>query len=342
MATLVVSDLHLGMASVADVLRREAPLEALLGAVRAADRLVLLGDVVELLEGRPGLAMEAAEPVLAQIGAAAGRGTEVVIVPGNHDFGAVRPWLAARARRGWRLGMSSPVGRESSPWLERMTRALRPARALVRYPGVWLADGVYATHGHYLDRHLTPELVRRAVAPRYARVLGEVPDPATPGDYERAGGANFAALAALLASEVPGPIGDAIDRVAGRMRRSALAAVPRATTVLGLAGLAVGGSDALATQLRRAGLAAMGEVVARLELEAEHVIFGHTHRAGPCGDDDREEWISRTGVRMVNTGSWVHDAYLLQGVDSDDPWWPGRGVLVGDGPPLLQQLLPSA
>ena len=29
--------------------------------------------------------------------------------------------------------------------------------AEVRYPGVWLSEGVWATHGHYLDRHLLPE-----------------------------------------------------------------------------------------------------------------------------------------------------------------------------------------
>ena len=97
MSTLVVSDLHLGMASRYDVLRRPEGLAALLEAVEGADRVVLLGDVVELLEGRPHLAMDDAEPILREIGSAAGRGTEVVVIPGNHDFGTVRPWLVARA-----------------------------------------------------------------------------------------------------------------------------------------------------------------------------------------------------------------------------------------------------
>jgi predicted phosphodiesterase len=340
MATLVVSDLHLGMASRQDVVRRPEGLAALLDAVAAADRVVLLGDVVELLEGRPALALDDAEPVLREIGAAAGRGKELLIVPGNHDFGVVRPWLAARSRRGVRLGLSSPVGRESTPWLTRIGRALRPARVGVRYPGVWLADGVYATHGHYLDRHLTPDLVRRAVSPRYARVFGDVPERATPGDYERAGGANFAALTGLLASEVPGPVGEAIDRVAGRARRAALSAMPRATSMLGMAGIALAGSDTIATALRRAGLAAMSEVVARLGVDASHVVFGHTHRAGPFPDDDATEWVSRTGVELVNTGSWVHDEFLLEGVEHDDPWWPGRAVELGaDGVPRVRTLL---
>jgi hypothetical protein len=337
--TLVVSDLHLGSAWDRDVLRREAALERLLDAVRRTDRLVLLGDVVELLEGRPEEALEAALPVLKEIGQAA-RGVEVVVLPGNHDFAAVRPWLAARALRERAMGLEARVGRESSPWLTAISRALRPAKVTVRYPGVWLADGVYAHHGHYLDRHLTPDLVRRAVLPRFARVVGAVPDAATAEDYERAGGANFAALAGLLASEAPGELGDAIDRLAGAVRRRALSATPTATALLGLAGLTAGGTEALGTSLRRAGLAAMGEVVARLGIDAEHVVFGHIHRAGPLPEDDEAEWVTRTGARLWNTGCWVHEPLLLDGAGSEHPFWPGRAVQVREGEvPRLVALL---
>jgi len=176
--------------------------------------------------------------------------------------------------------------------------------------------------------------------PRYARFVGDVPDPATPGDYERAGGANFAALTALLASEAPATMGDRIDRMAGRTRRAALSVVPRATTVLGLAGLAAGGADLLGTSLRRAGLAAMGEVVARLELDAAHVLFGHTHRSGPFAEDEPDEWITRTGARLLNIGSWVYDPFLLDSAGPGNPWWPGRAAEVGDrGAPRLVSLL---
>jgi adenosylmethionine-8-amino-7-oxononanoate aminotransferase len=34
-----------------------------------------------------------------------------------------------------------------------------------------------------------------------------------------------------------------------------------------------------------AGLAAMRDVTERLRIDAEHVIFGHTHRRGPIGDE---------------------------------------------------------
>ena len=48
MTTAIVSDLHLGAASGRDLLRRGWALDRLLEAVRDADHLVLLGDVVEL------------------------------------------------------------------------------------------------------------------------------------------------------------------------------------------------------------------------------------------------------------------------------------------------------
>ena len=60
--TLVVSDLHLGARLRRDVLRRDEALEALLDALDGVERLVLLGDVVELLEGRPGGRWQVAEP----------------------------------------------------------------------------------------------------------------------------------------------------------------------------------------------------------------------------------------------------------------------------------------
>ena len=64
---LVVSDFHLGARLHRDVLThptRSRPCSAIAGV----DRLVLLGDVVELLEGRPAEAMDIAELVLRAIG----------------------------------------------------------------------------------------------------------------------------------------------------------------------------------------------------------------------------------------------------------------------------------
>ena len=102
MRTLVISDLHLGARNDVDVLRRPAAQQALLGALDGVDRLVVLGDLLELRHGPMHEALEAARPVLKAIGETLGPDGEVVLVPGNHDFRLISPWLdvalAQRAR----------------------------------------------------------------------------------------------------------------------------------------------------------------------------------------------------------------------------------------------------
>ena len=86
MRTLVISDLHLGMRYERDVLRRRAPLDILLDALADVDRLVLLGDVVELSDHNPEDALAAvAAPVLRALGRRLGPHREVILVPGNHE-----------------------------------------------------------------------------------------------------------------------------------------------------------------------------------------------------------------------------------------------------------------
>ena len=41
---------------------------------------------------------------------------------------------------------------------------LAPRASTSPIPGLWPADGVYATHGHYLDRHLTVPSFERLAA----------------------------------------------------------------------------------------------------------------------------------------------------------------------------------
>ena len=53
MRTLLVSDLHMGSGSGSDVLRVPALRAALLDAVADVERLVLLGDMLELRHGAP-------------------------------------------------------------------------------------------------------------------------------------------------------------------------------------------------------------------------------------------------------------------------------------------------
>ena len=135
------------------MLEQPAPLERLLEAIGRHDRLVLLGDAVELAEAKTSSAMEVAEPILRAIGATLG--------PDRDGPAGTRqprpwsgPWLGARA--GEALTLDSLVPADSSPMLARIAGWLAPGPREVRYPGVWLNDTVWATHGHYLDRHLMP------------------------------------------------------------------------------------------------------------------------------------------------------------------------------------------
>src|SRR5689334_24183554 len=81
-----------------DVLRRRVALDALLSALDDVDRLVLLGDTVELAARSPRRSMPAAAPVLRAIGERLGAEREVVVVPGNHDLALIRPWLRNHAQ----------------------------------------------------------------------------------------------------------------------------------------------------------------------------------------------------------------------------------------------------
>jgi hypothetical protein len=98
-------------------------------------------------------------------------------------------------------------------------------------------------------------------------------------------------------------------------------------------------ADLSADELRRAGVFAMAESVARLGIEARYVLYGHTHRAGPFANDDSMEWALRDGGRLTNTGCWVYEALFLQRGRAS-PYWPGTVVELGaTGPPILSRLL---
>jgi hypothetical protein len=68
MRTLILSDLHLGSRSQSDLLRRPEMRAPLLEAVAEVDRVVLLGDVLELRHGPLREAMEAARPFFEDLG----------------------------------------------------------------------------------------------------------------------------------------------------------------------------------------------------------------------------------------------------------------------------------
>ena len=83
--------------------------------------------------------------------------------------------------------------------------------------------------------------------------------------------------------------------------RCAAAWSPAAAGLLNAAGLGPFGTEMTGPALRRAGIAAMCRVVERLGIDADWVIYGHTHRAGPLpGEGD---WRAPTGARLMNCGA---------------------------------------
>lgn len=338
------------------MLRRETSRSALLERLTEFDRLVLLGDILELRQGPVREALRDAEPVLAQIGDALGAAREVVIVPGNHDHHLGGQWLERRSRQPdpGPLGLEAPVDWEPSETLAAIVRMLGPATVRAAYPGVWLRDDVYATHGHYLDRHSTVPSFERIAAGAMARVAREAPGgPRRAEDYEAVLSPMYAWIHAIAQSgsrdmeeTSHGPSTSAWRTLAGSDgRRSVrrlllLAAFPALLAGLNRARLGPLRSDISGPELRRAGLRAFGEVLGRLDVRAAHAIFGHTHRAGPLGEDDPSEWRTSGGKAILNTGSWIYEPTWVGEAPAVSPYRPGfAAVVAASGPPELVNLL---
>jgi Calcineurin-like phosphoesterase len=334
MSTLVISDLHLGSRLRHDVLMQPEPLHRLLDALAGVERLVLLGDIVEMLERRPDRAMDEAEPILRLIGRALGAGREVIFVPGNHDRALVAGWVR---RVGAELTPDSSVPLDATPELARVASWLAPARVRVHYPGVWLGDGVWATHGHYLDRHLLPEAAYGVTR----GLLGRLPRAgAVPIDYERAGGPSLTRLEAHIIKALPRPLAALAEDLAELIRASTMPLAPHRLLRPRMARLT---ARVLGAQMRRASLPALSHVVGRLGVDAEWVMFGHVHRLGPLQGDRAARWRGPRGrPGLLNTGSWVYEPLLVHNAAPPHPYWPGGAVILDDGqPPRAVGLLDS-
>jgi predicted phosphodiesterase len=363
--TVVLSDLHLASSGGIDLLRRPEFREPLWKALEGADEVVLLGDAVELRDLPLAAAVDAARPFFDELGEVLG-GAQLIVVPGNHDHHVLDDWFERRRLDGAApLGLEQRIEVDGGPLAE-LVSGMAHTRVELAYPGVWLRPGIYATHGHYLDRHLTvPSFERLAVA-AVERVIGgpreapvdepgehEAPGSATPADYERVQAPLYAFLFALAQSgssaerlgganpsarvwqAVGGGYGRAA-RIRGRLLGSV--ALPGAVGVANRLGLGPVKSDLSPGAITRAGLAAIGEVIWRLGVEADHVIFGHTHRRGPL----RAEvgWRLDGGTRLWNTGSWIHAPWLLGKTAADSPYWPGTIIVLDEGrDPRPQNLL---
>jgi hypothetical protein len=316
---------------------------------------VLLGDVLELRHGPLPNVLTLALPVLNEIADALPSGAEVVIVGGNHDHRLLAPWLERRARRvaAGALGLETQVDwREDEP-LATIAGAFSRVAVRAAYPGVWLRDDVYAMHGHYGDRHTTVPMLERLAAGFTARVAGEPPQgPRRAEDYERVLAPTYAWIDALAqyggvalrgSSQSPSTRAWTVLSRGGARRARGLAYATGFRTAVALmnrGGIGPLRAEISGVALRRAGLAAAGEVVQRLGIDARHVIFGHTHRAGPLAGDDAAEWLSRGGVRLLNSGSWLLDRSFLGDSPHTSPYRPGFVAIVEDQqPPRLANML---
>jgi hypothetical protein len=273
-ATAIVSDLHLGAVSGADLARRPEPLDALIEVAESADRLVFLGDLLELRERPAAVVLEEMTPILRRIGAALA-GKPVVFVPGNHDYQLVAPALdRARLTNGGPLPVAAEYPPAADDLAGRVAALMPRSEVSVAYPGTWLRDDIYATHGHYLDAHLTVprlECLFAAAVERYTATVGPE-GPRTPGEHE-AVLAPIYALAHSFAQHAPGrrvTRGNNLSRRVwtaatgrrdvGAVRQALVgrAAIPAAVAALNAAGLGPFKPDISATELRRAGLQAIG------------------------------------------------------------------------------------
>lgn len=371
--TLVISDLHLGSLNGSGLLARPELRESLLEQLVDVDRLVLLGDVLELRHGPLRDAMSAARAFFEDVGAALA-GRELVLSAGNHDHGLIEPWLARRGEEA-DPGPLAPEQllepSETSAAYARIGAWAAPARVRIAYPGLWLRKDVYATHGHYLDCHLTIPTLERLTMAAMMRLLRRPPGSLCgAGDYESIsapvfawrdavardartgsalnGFATVSAWRALGGANDGGDLSGVTGRVRARRRRASLGlrtrlltlGFPLAVAALNRAGFGPLRSDISSQELRRAGLAAMGEVAERLAVGDAHVIFGHTHRTGPLPGDDEREWRNAQGARLYNTGSWTYAGIFLTDTPGQSPYWPGGAVLVeDDGPPVIRRLL---
>jgi hypothetical protein len=357
LATLVVSDLHLGTRAGADLLRREELRAVLCDRLRdGIERLVVLGDALELRESPVGVAAAIAEPALADLGRALGPGGEIVLAGGNHDHNLLAGWIEQHLAQDIPMGLEHAIEpAEAGPAAERLAAAAAPAKLRLTYPGIWLRDDVYALHGHYLDVHSTVPTIERLAAGAMARMVAPLPGTgAAPDDYEavlaplyawifamaqrsrdevqRAGSSSSVGAWSALAGE-------------GRRRRPVRALAMRgglrgAVALLNRAGIGPLKPEISGAVLRRGSLGGLAEVLRRLDVRADYVLFGHTHRSGPNPNDDAAEWRTATGTRLMNTGSWVYQRHFLPDRPGAGPYWPGTAIRVGaSGPPEIERLL---
>jgi len=351
MRTALISDLHLGGVSGREVLRLPGLRERLVAALEGAERVVVLGDLLELREQPVARVLESAAPVLEALGEAC-RDRELIVVPGNHDHHLADAFLDRLRLEDQDLGLEQRAQARGHPGLlGRLAEMLAGAELSLAYPGLWLRDDVYATHGHQVDVHMTVPRPEAVMASAMRRVTLRRA-PSSPADYE----AILDPLYSLFHGIAQASSQTALERTGGASRKAwrmlsagglsgfAVSRIALPAGVLGLNAAGLGPFRPVVTgaELRDSGLRAMSHAVEALEVGAEHVLFGHTHRPWPLPGRDGE-WRTPSGALLHNTGSWYHEGSLIAEAGSNSPYWPGTVTwLEDDGPPRLENVLSDA
>ena len=352
MRTAIVSDLHLGGAVGDDVLRNPAIAEVLLAELAGADRVVLLGDAVELRDLALGLALDTARPFFSGLGEALA-GREVILVPGNHDHRFAEPLLDRLSLDGAPLGLEHRYDPTPGP-TARIAEWLGAARLTLAYPGIWLRDNVYATHGHYIDPHLTLPRAECIAAAAVMRLSGPLPTSATPADYERVlapiyGLGYGVAQGRRRRYRRPGhPAESAWKTLSGNDETTGAKHRLRGRAIRASFPAFIGGvnrllhadfvPDVSSEAIFRSGIDAGTELATRLGVDGGHLITGHTHRGGPEAGDG--EWPLRGGGHLHNTGNWIFASAFHSPGRPPGPYWPGTVTWLEDeGPPHRTHLL---
>ncbi len=309
--------------------------------------MVLLGDVLELLELPLQDAFEQARPFFEELGEAV-PGRPVVLVPGNHDHRLAEPLLDRLAVESKPLGLEHrtlPAGKG----VARLAGWLGTAELELAYPGIWLRDDVYATHGHYMDCYRRLPRLECVAAAALIRALGPLPERTAPRDYEEVLSPIYSVAFGLAQARLAHRVLHSSERVwrgisngAGSARR-ARGAVLRGCLSVGVRGVnrllqAEISADLSADTLSETGIAAAAELASRLEIDAAHVLTGHTHRAGPASEE--RAWRLAGGAHLHNTGSWIFTSAFHDLGERATPYLPGTVTWLNEaGPPRRVNLL---
>jgi len=274
-------------------------------------------------------------------------GRRVVVVPGNHDHRLAEPLLERHAVEDRAIGLEQREGARGETakcvagWLGRTEME-------IAYPGVWLREDVYATHGHYMDCHRHLPRLECIAAAAGVRAYGGLPHPSTPDDYERVLWPVYGLGFGLAQARISANILRCSERMWSVLTTESGGSnwVTRGILKAGLPVAIAGLNAALRAQflnnlsvdlISSSGVAAAVEMIGLLDVGAKYVITGHTHRPGPGPEDGC--WPLTNGMTLFNTGSWISTTAFERDRDSDR-FRPGTITWVEhEGPPRQVSLL---